>query len=101
MGLRKMIRESAFNMARRDLALFLGDHEEDLLRVFREEIQRLDDEIPEERYFIDIKMVPLGEMVIKAALRAMRRFLTEDPATLELVADADNSGSYKLKPKSE
>ena len=101
MGLRKMIRESAFNMARHDLALFLGDHEEDLLRVFREEIQRLDDEIPEERYFIDIKMVPLGEMVIKAALRAMRRFLNEDPATLELVADAENSGSYKLKPKSE
>jgi len=101
MGLRKMIRESAFNMARNDLALFLQDHEDDLLRIFREEIQRLDDEIPEERFFIDIKMVPLGEMVIKAALRAMRRFLTEDSETLELVADSENSGSYKLKPKSE
>jgi hypothetical protein len=28
-------------------------------------------------------MVPLGEMVIKAALRAMRRFLTEDAVTGE------------------
>ena len=73
-----MVRESAFNMARHDLAMFLQDHEDDLLRVFREEIQRLDDELPEERLFIDIKMVPLGEMVIKAALRAMHRFLTED-----------------------
>lgn len=78
MGIRRLVRESAFNMARHDLAMFLQDHEDDLLCVFREEIQRLDDEMPEERFFIDIKMVPLGEMVIKAALRAMYRFLTED-----------------------
>jgi len=83
MGIRRLVRESAFNMARHDLAMFLQDHEDDLLRVFREEIQRMDDEMPEERFFIDIKMVPLGEMVIKAALRAMCRFLTEDAVTGE------------------
>jgi hypothetical protein len=83
MGIRRLVRESAFNMARHDLAMFLQDHEDDLLRVFREEIQRLDDEMPEERFFIDIKMVPLGEMVIKAALRAMYRFLAEDTVTEE------------------
>ena len=83
MGIRRLVRESAFNMARHDLAMFLQDHEDDLLRVFREEIQRMDDELPEERLFIDIKMVPLGEMVIKAALRAMYRFLTEDDVTGE------------------
>ena len=83
MGIRRLVRESAFNMARHDLAMFLQDHEDDLLRVFREEIQRLDDEMPEERFFIDIKLVPLGEMVIKAALRAMYRFLTEDTVTEE------------------
>jgi hypothetical protein len=83
MGIRRLVRESAFNMARHDLAMFLQDHEDDLLRVFREEIQRLDDEMPEERFFIDIKMVPLGEMVIKAALRAMYRFLAEDTVTGE------------------
>ncbi len=75
MGLRRLLRESAFQMARRDVAAFLTDHEEDLLRVFRDEMQRLDDEIPEEALFIDIKMVPLGEMVMKAALRTMSRFL--------------------------
>jgi hypothetical protein len=84
MGIRKMVRESAFNMARQDLADFLQDHEDDLMRIFREEMQRLDDEIPEERFFIDIKMVPLGEMVIRAALRAMRRFLTEEPGTINV-----------------
>ena len=84
MGIRKMMRESAFNMARHDLADFLQDHEDDLLRIFREEMQRLDDDLPEERFFIDIKMVPLGEMVIKAALHAMRRFLTEEPGTINV-----------------
>ena len=83
MSIRRLVRESAFNMARQDLAMFLQDHEDDLLRVFREEIQRMDDELPEERLFIDIKMVPLGEMVIKAALRAMRRFLIEDAVSEE------------------
>ncbi len=84
MGIRKMMRESAFNMARQDLAVFLEDHEDDLLRIFREEIQRLDDEIPEENAFIDIKMVPLGELVIKAMLRAMHRFLTGEPRTITI-----------------
>jgi len=78
MGIRRLVRETAFQMARRDLAAFLDEHEADLLAVFREEIQRLDDEIPEEAFFIDIKMVPLGEMILKAALRAMRRFLLDD-----------------------
>ena len=89
MGLRKMMRESAFNMARQDLALFLQDHEDDIIRIFREEMQRLDDELPEERLFIDIKMVPLGEMVTKAMLRAMRRFLNQEPKTISLKPKSD------------
>ncbi len=78
MPIRKLLRESAFHLARKDLASFLADHEEDLLSIFREEIQVLDDEIPEENLFIDIKMVPLGEAILKAALHAITRFLTED-----------------------
>jgi hypothetical protein len=73
-----MVREQAFRLARQDLAMFLVDHEEQLLQIFREEMQRLDDELPEERLFIDIRMVPLGEMILSAALRAINRFLTED-----------------------
>ncbi len=81
MGIRRLVRESAFSLARRDLADFLQEHEPDLIGIFREEIQRLDDEIPEEAIFIDIKMVPLGEAMLKSALRAMRRFLLEDYAS--------------------
>ena len=76
--IRKTIRETIFQVGRHDLAMFLEEHEEHLMLIFREEIQRLDDEIPEENFFIDIKMVPVGEMVLKAVLRALRRFLTED-----------------------
>ncbi len=58
--------------------MFLQEHEEEIIAVFHEEIQRLDDEIPEEQAFIDIKMVPLGEVILKASLRAICRFLTND-----------------------
>ena len=91
-AMRRSIRETAFRLARRDLAMFLRDHEEELLDIFREEMQRLDDEIPEEALFIDIKMVPLGEFVLRAALRAMTRFLTED---------IDTSPATKATPNDE
>ena len=80
--MRRMIREAAFNIARRDLAVFLTEHEDELLQIFREEMQKLDDEMPDEQMFIDIKMVPLGEAIVRSALDAVRRFLTDD-ITLE------------------
>ena len=76
--MRPAIRKAAFQLVRHDLAMFLKENEEELMHIFREEIQRLDDEIPDEAVFIDVKMVPLGEVVMKAVLRALNRFLTED-----------------------
>lgn len=100
MGIRRLVRESAFQLARRDLASFLEEHEADLLSAFREEIQRLDDEIPEEALFIDIKMVPLGEMILKAGLRATRRFLLEDaPAKIGQPAAAEPGSAAPVTPK--
>ncbi len=88
-------RKAAFELVRRDLAIFLREHEDDLLHIFREELQRLDDEIPEENIFIDIKMVPLGEAVIKASLRAFERFLTQDFTPAE-IADEEPTVIEKL-----
>ncbi|MGC9522259.1 MAG: hypothetical protein ACP5HG_10335 [Anaerolineae bacterium] len=78
MPLRKALRESAFRLARKDVASFLEDHEDRLLALFREEMQTLDDQLPEEQVFIDIRMVPLGEAILKSALHAITRFLNED-----------------------
>jgi hypothetical protein len=86
MPIRKFIRDSAFNLARRDVAMFLKEHEEDLLQIFSEELQRLDDEIPEESTFIDIDMVGLGEVILKSALRAISRFLMEEKVATEELA---------------
>ena len=75
--MRRFVRETAFRLARRDLLRFIEDHEEDLLHIFREEMGKLDERLPEERMFIDIRMVPLGEELLRAVLATMRRFLQE------------------------
>jgi hypothetical protein len=78
MSVRKALRDAAFNLARKDVAHFLADHEERLVAIFREEMQDLDDRIPEEEMFIDIHMVPLGEIILRSALHAITRFLLEE-----------------------
>jgi hypothetical protein len=64
-------------LARKDVIDFLNDHEEDLLQIFREELNAVDERIPEENLFIDIRMVPLGEELMIAVLRALKRFMQE------------------------
>jgi hypothetical protein len=72
-----MLRETAFRLARRDILQFLEDHQEDLLTIFREELRNLDDRLPEEEVFIDIRMEALGEELLLAGLQAAKRFLRE------------------------
>jgi hypothetical protein len=83
----RAVRESAFNLARRDLAIFLEEHEADLIEIFREEMQQLDDDLPEEAVFIDLNLVGIGDMILKAALHAIRRFLLEVPEKPRQTAD--------------
>ena len=73
----RIVRETAFRLVRRDVMQFLEDHEEDLMRIFREEMQKLDNRLPEEELFIDIRIVALGEVMMQAALVAIKRFLEE------------------------
>ncbi len=50
----------------------------------------------DERLFIDIKMVPLGEMILKASLRAITRFLVQDLeecGNLESAVGEEDSGT--------
>ena len=73
--MRRFVRETAFRLARRDLLQFIEEHEDDLLRIFREEMEKLDERLPEERLFIDIRMVPLGEELLRAVMATLKRFL--------------------------
>ena len=94
--MRRFVRNMAFHFARRDLASFLTEHEDDLLLIFREEMPTLDGGIRRQRLFIDIKMVPLGEMVLKASLRAITRFLRQDlekSGNLETAVGEEDSGT--------
>jgi tRNA threonylcarbamoyladenosine modification (KEOPS) complex Cgi121 subunit len=75
--MRNRIRDSLFRIARKDVIDFLNDHEEDLLQIFREELKAVDERIPEENLFIDIRMVALGEELMIAVLRALKRFMQE------------------------
>lgn len=75
--MRRLLRNTAFRIARRDLLRFLEDHQEDMLVIFREEMQKLDDRVHEEKAFIDIHMVPLGEEILHAVLNTLKRFLRE------------------------
>ncbi len=75
--MRRFVREAAFRLTKNDLYQFLDDHEDDLIRIFHEEIEKLDERIPEEEIFIDIHMAALGDELLRAALTALKRFLRE------------------------
>ena len=75
--MRRMVREAAFRLARSDILKFVEDHEQELHQIFREELQDLDEQMPEEEIFIDIHMAALGEELLTAALQALKRFLRE------------------------
>jgi hypothetical protein len=65
-------------MARGDIVQFLDDHEQDLREIFREELEKLDERMPEEEIFINVRMVALGDELMQAVLVAIKRFLSED-----------------------
>ena len=75
--MRRLVRQAAFRLVRSDVIDFIEEHQDDLMRIFREEMHNLDERIPEEQLFIDIRMVPLGEELLTAALTTIKRFLRE------------------------
>lgn len=69
------VRNSLFRMARSDILAFLDDHQEELISLFVDEIRKVDQRVPEERAFVDLKMAALGEELIRAVFVAIRRFV--------------------------
>ena len=79
--MRRLVRETAFRLAREDLLRFIEDHEEELMEIFREEMGNFDQRLPEEKVLIDINMVGLGEEMMQAVLATFKRFLGGEAET--------------------
>jgi len=75
--MRRLIRDNFLRLAKGDIISFLEENEDELLQVFREEMSNLDRRLPEEQLFIDIRMAPLGEELLRAVLATIKRFLRE------------------------
>jgi hypothetical protein len=73
----RVLRNSLFRLARDDVREFIAENEERLIQIFREELDKVDDRIEEERVFIDIHMAALGEELMKGVFAALYRFLDE------------------------
>jgi hypothetical protein len=71
------IRDVIVRLVRNDLINFLSDHEEDLMQIFREEMQAVDDRVADEETFVDLRLGYMGEELLRGVLKALRRFLRE------------------------
>ena len=73
----RVLRNTLFRLAKDDVREFIAENEERLIQLFREELDKVDDRLEEERVFIDIHMAALGEELMKGVFAALYRFLDE------------------------
>lgn len=73
----RFLRNGIIKIAKQDVLDFLDEHEEQLVQYFLEEIQAVDQRMDEEKLFIDIRMKALGEELLRAVLKALRRFIVD------------------------
>lgn len=77
MAMPRIVRNTVFRLAKDDILEFLADNEDTLVRYVREELDNVDERLPEEQMFIDIKMGALGEALMRAVLTALTRFIED------------------------
>ncbi len=77
MALPRLVRNSLLRLAKDDILEFIAENEDTLIHHVREELERVDEHLPEERMFIDIRMAALGEELTRAVLAAMVRFIED------------------------
>jgi hypothetical protein len=73
----RVLRNTLFRWAKDDVREFITENEERLIQLFCEELDKVDDQLEEERVFIDIHMAALGEELMKGVFAALYRFLDE------------------------
>lgn len=89
MALPGFLRNGIVKIAKQDILAFLDEHEDELIQYFLDEIQAVDDRMDEEKLFVDIRMKALGEELLRAALRAVRRFVVDFGEDVEIL-DGDH-----------
>ncbi|MCR4406061.1 MAG: hypothetical protein NUW24_03930 [Anaerolineae bacterium] len=77
MAMPRIVRNTVFRLAKDDILEFLADNEDTLVHYVREELDNVDERLPEEQLFIDIKMGALGETLMRAVLAALVRFIED------------------------
>lgn len=75
--MRRMIRDLIIRLIREDLIIFLTENEEALVKIFREEMQAIDNRVPDEKTFVDLRMSAMGEELLRGVLKALKRFIAE------------------------
>ena len=73
----RVLRNTLFRVAKDDVREFIAENEERLIQIICEELAKTDEQIEEERVFIDINMAALGEELMKGVFAALYRFLDE------------------------
>lgn len=71
------LRDLGIKILKKDIISFLEEHEDEIVKIVRQELEIADREIPEEEAYIDIHMGKLGEKLTRAIMKAVRRFFEE------------------------
>ncbi|HIE29794.1 TPA: hypothetical protein EYP66_21200 [Candidatus Poribacteria bacterium] len=71
----KFLRDSLIRLTKEEILRFIDDNQEELIHYFCNELEKLDERMPEEQLFIDIRMAALGEELFRAVFSAIRQFV--------------------------
>lgn len=75
--MKQYIRDLVVRLVREEILAYINDHEEDLIRIFNEELRTIDARNLNKHSYIDIHLAVMGEELMKAVLQTVRRFLHE------------------------
>lgn len=75
--MKQYVRDLVVRLVREEILAYINDHEEDLIRIFNEELRTVDARNLNKHSYIDIHLAVMGEELMQAVLQTVRRFLNE------------------------
>lgn len=77
MALPRLVRNSLLRLAKDDILEFLAENDDALIQYVREELDNVDERMPDEQIFVDIRVAALGEEMVRAVLTALVHFIED------------------------